>query len=688
MTWFNFRKKIQAKWDYQITSFPIFAELGPSEQKLVEEKVRLVELKKGDMVYRRGEVATAFYLISSGRLRILRDDGSIINHLHPGDYFGETSLLTNRNHSATIQAQNDSILLKIEKDDFLSLVKGIPSLSLHISRTLGHRLSGSFDETTIASEAKIVAFYHPQAGIGNTSLVASLAAMLVRETKKKVIVLDLTSLTDIPSDRMKPEPKKVLSLAALTDVKMQRIEPFLMKSPESFDVLKISKTDFEKDIEKKLALLLTSALSHYSYALLDLPTAINPLIRKALQQSDVVYLLAGEEDRDSQKLNAIFEEFNRSFGFTQDQLRFILRERKDKDRSYWLPPAQMDKKTSVFGMLPYITELEGKSVQFENFSFPFDLTHLYAKKVRFMAREMSGKAVGLALGSGAAFGYAHLGVLKVLEEENIEIDMISASSIGAVIGGMWAAGLSATQLIEIIKTLDGQSTFFKLFGLADLSVAHKGFFKGNQVTRFLKSYAGDVLFRDLKIPVKIIATDLNTGTPVIFEEGPLMDAIRASISIPGIFRPFRWRGKYLIDGGVVDPLPIQVLNRHGAKRIIAVNVLQSPEDHMRRSEILEKKKEKTKEILQQKNIFSRTFYNYRRRFLSRQSANIFNVMVKTIQFMEYGVAEATARQADIVLRPVVIDAHWAEFFTHDKFIRRGEEETRKHMDEIKRLVSE
>src|SRR3989338_831918 len=139
MPWFSFNKQPQIKRDYSISFFPIFAELGPAERQLVENKVRLVELKKGEIVYRKGESASAFYLVLTGRLRILRENGQIINHLHPGDYFGETSILTNRNHSATLEAKNDSIVLKIEKNDFLVLLKQIPSLSLHISKTLGHR---------------------------------------------------------------------------------------------------------------------------------------------------------------------------------------------------------------------------------------------------------------------------------------------------------------------------------------------------------------------------------------------------------------------------------------------------------------------------------------------------------------------------------------------------------------------
>ncbi len=686
MSWFSFKKKVQIKRDYSITFFPIFSELTPSEIELVESKVRLVELKKGEAVYRKGESETAFYLILTGRLRILRENGQIINHLHPGDYFGETSVLTNRPHSATVEALNDSVLLKIEKDDFLSLVKQIPSLSLHISRTLGHRLTRHVDERVLSGDAKIVSFCHKRSRVGNTTFAANLASALIRETKKKVIFLDLSDLAGAQEKHLVFKNVEAFQLSEFGLANSHKLESFIVKNKASFDILKVLAAESQSDVEKKLSHLLIHLLSRYQFVLVDLPIEINPLIFKAIHQSDVVYFLIDESERDSEEIRMAIQEFKSSYGFTEDQIRLILKEDDGQEKNEHL--YSPEPVVPVFSTLPRLPEIENRVAEEKKQFFELEPNHRYARTVRFLAREISGQALGLALGSGAAFGYAHVGVLKVLEEEGIEVDILSASSIGAVIGGMWAAGIPANRLIGILKTLDRRNTFFKLFGFADLSVAHRGFFKGEQVVRFLRSYVGDINFRDLKIPIKIISTDLSTGSPVLFDEGSVLQAIRASISIPGIFRPIYVKGKYLIDGGVVDPLPIQVLNRFGAKKIIAVNVLQSPEDHFHRLQIIQKKKERASEIIEHKNFFKRLFYENQKSFLNKQSANIFNVLMKTIQFMEYGMAEAASEQADITLRPVVTDAHWAEFFDHEKFIRCGEEETRKHIAAIRKLVKE
>ncbi|PIQ86314.1 MAG: hypothetical protein COV74_05465 [Candidatus Omnitrophica bacterium CG11_big_fil_rev_8_21_14_0_20_45_26] len=687
MAWFNFLRKTQTKTDYEISLFPIFSELTPAEINVVQSKVRLVEFKKGETIYNKGEESDGFYLILRGRIVILKSDRQVINHLHAGDHFGETSLLAGRPHSATTEAQNDSILLKIAKKDFLLLLKEIPSLSLNISRTLGSRLTGTLDDRTLSGESKIITFYHSVPGIGNSTFAIHLAAALKRETQKKVIFLDFTSLSDKRNGNQPFKRAKHFQLSDFEVTNTHKIEQAIVKDQANFHVFKLGDERIEKDIEKDLPRLISYFLSHYHFILIDLPVIVNPLVRKAIQQADILYFLIDEDLRGVREVIEKIKEFRLSFGFTEDQFRLILRERKQQPKLQAFYDEYSDETLPIFATLPETELFDQKSFTEQKLEQTDD-EQFYSKTMRHLARELAGKLVGLALGSGAAFGYAHVGVLKVLEEEGIKVDMISGSSIGAIIGGMWAAGIPAKQLIEILSTLDRKTTFFKLFGFRDLSAAHKGFFKGDQVVRFLKHYLKGITFRDLKIPTKIIATNLATGAPILFDDGPLVTAIRASISIPGIFRPLAIDNKYLIDGGIAEPLPVQVLNRFGAKKIIAVNVLQSPDDHYRRSVRIEEKNKKLDESMKKRNALIRTFYHERTKFINRQSANIFNVLMKTIQFMEFIMANAAAEQADITLNPVVTDAHWAEFFTHRKFIHRGEEEARRWLDDIKELVNE
>jgi len=184
----------------------------------------------------------------------------------------------------------------------------------------------------------------------------------------------------------------------------------------------------------------------------------------------------------------------------------------------------------------------------------------------------SEKKVGLALGSGGARGAAHVGVLKVLEREGIKVSAIAGSSIGAMVGGAYAAGIPLSRIEEEWMTTSRTRlfrSFLPTFPRAGLS-------SGAGLRRYLREILGDVRIEELPIPFAAVATDLDTGEPVVLRKGPLVEAIRASTAIPGIFQPGRWEGRLLVDGGLVEPLPIRVCRELGADIVIAVDTNPAP----------------------------------------------------------------------------------------------------------------
>jgi NTE family protein len=190
-----------------------------------------------------------------------------------------------------------------------------------------------------------------------------------------------------------------------------------------------------------------------------------------------------------------------------------------------------------------------------------------------MAAQSEGRLkVGLALGSGGARGAAHVGVLKVLEREGIEVVAIAGSSIGAMVGGAYAAGIPVERIEEEWKRASLPQvvrTFLPTFPRAGLS-------SGAELERYLRSVFGDMRVEDLRIPFAALATDLDTGEAVVIREGPLVEALRASTAIPGIFRPVRWRGRILVDGGLVEPVPVRACRELGAELVIGVDVGPRP----------------------------------------------------------------------------------------------------------------
>ena len=175
---------------------------------------------------------------------------------------------------------------------------------------------------------------------------------------------------------------------------------------------------------------------------------------------------------------------------------------------------------------------------------------------------------GLALGSGAARGLTHIGVLKAIEEKNIKIDCISGSSIGALIGGAYAMGMSLKEIEKIALKTDWR-LMAKVFSP---TLSFSALTNDRYLNEFLHGVFGDKTFDDLKIPLSVVAADIETGKMVVINSGRILKAIRASISIPIIFSPVCYESYHLVDGGLANPTPVDVVRSMGADKIIAVNL--------------------------------------------------------------------------------------------------------------------
>lgn len=174
--------------------------------------------------------------------------------------------------------------------------------------------------------------------------------------------------------------------------------------------------------------------------------------------------------------------------------------------------------------------------------------------------------IGLALGSGGARGLTQIGILKVLNENKIPIDFIAGSSAGSVVGAYYAVYENVTGFEKAIRKLSKKD----LLKLAYVNSTRKGI-TGEKAMEFLMKIIGDKDFSDTKIPLKIIATDMELGKEVWFDKGKLSEAIRASISLPGIFYPAKINGKFYLDGGIVNPTPVDVVKAMGADIVIAID---------------------------------------------------------------------------------------------------------------------
>ncbi|HET7716687.1 MAG TPA: patatin-like phospholipase family protein [Bauldia sp.] len=175
--------------------------------------------------------------------------------------------------------------------------------------------------------------------------------------------------------------------------------------------------------------------------------------------------------------------------------------------------------------------------------------------------------LGVALGGGAARGWAHIGVFRALTEAGLVPDVITGTSIGAVVGGCYAAGE-----LDNLEAFARSLTRRKVFGLLDLNFAGSGLISGNRLSRLLDARLKDIRIENLKYGYVAIATELGTGHEVWMSRGRLVDAMRASYSLPGIFQPVRLNGRWLVDGALVNPVPVSAARALGAEVVIAVNL--------------------------------------------------------------------------------------------------------------------
>ncbi len=298
--------------------------------------------------------------------------------------------------------------------------------------------------------------------------------------------------------------------------------------------------------------------------------------------------------------------------------------------------------------------------------------------------------IGLALGSGSARGLAHIGVLKALKENNITIDMIAGSSIGALIGAYFAKYQDIRGLEEITLNME----FKKLIRLADPNffLLSKGFIRGKKVEEFLEIILEDIDFKDLKIPFFVVSTDIETGEEVIINTGSVVKAVRASISLPVVFTPVVFEDKFLIDGGVANPIPIDILRKKGMNYIIASNVSRKLKRYSKSNiknndfaggvnpnfkkinDSLAGLINENKDLFNNSINFIKNLSGTNKKQINNERLelpSIFDVIASTIFIMEQQISQLKLKDADLIITPDVQDIALFEFYRAKEAIMEG-----------------
>jgi NTE family protein len=272
--------------------------------------------------------------------------------------------------------------------------------------------------------------------------------------------------------------------------------------------------------------------------------------------------------------------------------------------------------------------------------------------------------IGIALGGGGAKGLAHIGVLKVLEAHGIVPDLVSGTSIGALIGALYCRHGDIRTVEEYALSFENSS----LYAYMAPRLSSSGLISEKRIQTFLDGILGDTRIEDLDRPFYCPATDIRRGREVMFDRGSLRQAVRASISVPVIFKPVCLSKSYLVDGGLINPVPVDVLKKNGAEFTIAVNVITPPPLRPRR---------RNKASVKEKLLLARLDDFLSRKLISSgpdQEPNVIETFLATMEIMQQKLISARLRNdaPDATIHIDTSDIKMFEFYRPAQIIRRGE----------------
>lgn len=303
-------------------------------------------------------------------------------------------------------------------------------------------------------------------------------------------------------------------------------------------------------------------------------------------------------------------------------------------------------------------------------------------------------SIGLALGSGAARGLAHIGVLKTLEAAKIPINIIAGTSMGAFIGAMFAAGVPVAQMEKAALEIDWR----RMAKLLDPVLPTSGLTDSKRLVSFIAELLPVRNFEELNRPLAITATDINTGEAVIIKQGDLLQALRAGLAFPGIFSPVRFGQRFLVDGGLCKPIPTDVARHLGADRVIGVCTIpavnkRTPETFLPVAQAQHQSLGRWRGLFSARSI-ERAFRSAVGQVAKEEprsdvkAPNIFRVCAQSVVIMENVINELHLRQNphDLLIRPPLNDITLLEFHRAKEIIAAGEASARAALPEIEYLL--
>lgn len=252
--------------------------------------------------------------------------------------------------------------------------------------------------------------------------------------------------------------------------------------------------------------------------------------------------------------------------------------------------------------------------------------------------------IGLALGGGAARGFAHVGVIQVLEEAGIRPTLVAGTSAGSLVAAIYASGKTGAQLQHVAETMEETT-------IADwtLPIFGRGLLRGDALARYVNNQVSSRLIENMPLPLGIVATDLNTGLDMLFQRGDTGTAVRASSAVPAVFQPVKISGRDYVDGGLVSPVPVRAARKMGAELVIAVDISSPPDGNL--------------------------------------AGGTLDVLLQTFSIMGKSINTFELRDADVVVRPVLTGISSADFGARKRSIDAGRQAMQLALPQLRAAIA-
>ncbi len=638
---------LSQNWTPFLRKIFFFSGFTEEELRRLLEKIQALSLPKGATLFHQGDEGDALYLIRSGKILISKTEKhqeKTLAYLGQGDVLGEMCLLTGEPRLVTAVVDSTVELLVLYKKDFDVLLKELSTMAIHISRILSSRLLETTKTKTApaAPSSKIYSLASFLPLSDRLVFTANLAVAMAEQSRRRVLLLDiLDEESGLLTKALGEQPVRI-GEASLQQKDLQSpdiLQKLASHHSSGLELISLPLPIMAGKLFSALYPFLTVLRQNYDFILIVLPLNHIKIIRPIIEESDKL----------------IFYEKEAPAAIPAD---IMPPPRKIFHIVFTQGTASAKASTAHF-RLPWNSSLINQTAQNRTTLLPAH-DHPARRLMNRLARELTGFRIGFAMGSGAALGYSIIGILRVMERHGIYPDILAGTSMGALMGSFYALGKTPDEMDHIARTI----TKKKLMHLADFTLPWQGLILGRNVHKFLKSILGDITFDGLPNPFACVATDIMTGEEIILKQGRVADAVRASLSLPFFFQPFFLNEHFLVDGGLVNPVPTSLIASMGADILISANLTTKPGE---------------------KRFTSRA---NRRRYSSYywKGPHILEVLFKTIYTMQFGISQTRAEPAHMVLAPDLSEFTWSEFHRAPEIIKAGEEYAEEAIVKIKSLI--